>query len=167
MHRLRPFVVGLLVFALVLVGVLGIAWAVGAQYSDAPETTETVSNESVTADFSNDTGVGPDFAISYFDNETITNSNGTTLTEGSDYTWNSSTGTISWINSSSVSDGESMTIDYAYTAKTSESRRFKTILGLLIESVLPVIVLLVAAMTIVALAGAMAAIGRGKSFNRR
>lgn len=152
MKKLRPFISGLLLFAIVLVGVLGIAWAVGAQYEATPETTETVGDETVVADVGNSTAVdAPDYARSFEDNETIINSSGTTLQEGSDYDWDTSTGEIHWIDSSSVSDGEEMSVDYAYSAKTEEARTAQRILAIPIEIILPAGVLIIAAMAIAGL----------------
>ncbi|MFW5905408.1 MAG: hypothetical protein ACOCUO_01010 [archaeon] len=152
MKQLRAFVTGVFLFAVVLVGVLGIAWAVSAQYDQAPETTTNVTDEDIVADTGNWTGVdAPDYALS-FDDETITNSSGTQLDEGSDYDWNSSTGEIHWYNTSAVSDGETMQIDYSYSAKTEQARSVQTILAVPINLILPAGILIVVAMAVAGLA---------------
>jgi hypothetical protein len=164
MKQLRAFVTGLLLFAIVLVGALGIAWAVGAQYQAAPETTEAVANEAATADVGNLTAVdAPDYAQKFEDNETITNSTGATLQEGSDYDWNASTGEIRWYNTESVDDGESMSVDYTYTAKTEEARTARTILTVPVEIILPVGVLIAVAMSVAGLAVGLLTLFRDRS----
>ena len=175
MKQLRAFVTGVLLFAVVLVGVLGIAWAVGAQYQAAPETTHNVTDETVVADVGNWTAVdAPSYAQSFDDNETITNASGTQLTEGSDYEWNASAGEIYWYDTSSVADGEEMLVDYAYSAKTEEARTARRVLSVPIEIILPAGVLIVLAMAIAGLVtGAYALFadlgsGRGSTtFTRR
>jgi hypothetical protein len=175
MKQLRAFVTGVLLFAVILVAVLGIVWAVGAQYEQAPETTTNVTDEAVVADVGNWTAVdAPDHARSFGDDEVITNSSGTQLTEGSDYDWNASAGEIYWYNTSSVSDGETMQADYSYTSKTEEARTARKILSVPINLILPAGLLIVVAMAVAGLAaGAYALLttsrsSRGStSFNRR
>lgn len=166
MKQLRAFVTGVLLFAVVLVGVLGIAWAVGAQYQAAPEQTYT-ANESVAASVGNWTAVGPSYAQSFYDNETITNSSGTQLQEGTDYDWNTSTGAVRWYDTSSVSDGEQMQIDYAYSAKTEQARTARKILSVPINIILPAGVLIILAMSIAGLAAGVYALFAGRSSSGR
>jgi len=162
MVKFRPFVSGLLLFAIFLVGTLGIAWAVGAQYEAAPETTQTVTNETIVVDSSNGTTIDvPDHARVIHDNETITNSSGTTLAEGTDYEWHAATGTIDWRNTSAVTNGKPMHVDYAYTVKTEQARTARRLLAVPIDVILPAGVLVVAAMTIVGLAAGVYALVAG------
>lgn len=173
MVRLRPIAYGVLVFAVVLAMIGGITWAAGAEYRDAPEVNNTVTNESVTADPGNTTTVdAPSYALRYQDNETITNSTGTQLQEGTDYEWNTSTGEITWFNTDSVSDGEQMTVDYTYVSKSETSRSIETVISIPIEIVLPWGLLLVTGMAVVGMAVGIGGLssrssGRGSSFNRR
>jgi len=165
MKQLRAFVTGVLLFAVILVATLGTAWAVGAQYQQAPETTTNVTDEEVVADVGNWTAVdAPDHAQSFGDDEVITNSTGTQLDEGSDYDWNASTGEIRWYDTSSVSDGETMQADYSYTSKTQEARTVRKVLSVPIEIILPAGVLIVTAMAIAGLvAGAYALLTKSRS----
>lgn len=167
MKQLRAFVTGVLLFAVVLVGVLGIAWAVGAQYADAPEADYTVDGETVVADVGNETAVdAPDYTQRFYDNETITNSSGATLSEGTDYDWNTSTGAITWYDTSSVDDGEQMQVDYAYSAKTEQARTARQVLSVPIEIILPAGVLIVLAMSVAGLAAGVYALFAGRSSGR-
>jgi len=165
MKQLRAFVTGVLLFAVILVAVLGIAWAVGAQYQQAPETTTNVTDEDVVADVGNWTAVdAPEHARSFGDDEVITNSSGTQLDEGSDYDWNASTGEIYWYDTSSVSDGETMQADYSYTSKTEEARTARQVLSVPIEIILPAGVLIVVAMAVAGLvAGAYTLLTNSRS----
>jgi len=174
MRKLRAFATGLFLFAIVLVGVLGIAWAVGAQYEDAPEQTEIITGETVIADVGNVTSVdAPDYARSFEDNETINNSAGTTLQDGSDYEWDPATGEIYWYDTASVDDGEEMTVDYAYSAKTEQARTAKSILSISLEIILPAGILVIAAMSVAGLAAGIYSLfvpkvgGGSLNFNRR
>jgi hypothetical protein len=165
MKQLRAFVTGVLLFAVILVAVLGIVWAVGAQYQAAPETTTNVTNEDVVADIGNWTAVdAPDHARSFGDDEVITNSNGTQLQEGTDYDWNASTGEVYWYDTSSVDDGETMQADYSYTSKTEEARTARNVLSVPIEVILPAGLLIVVAMAVAGLAaGAYALLTTSRS----
>jgi len=172
MKELRALFSGVLLLAVVLAGVMGVAWAVGAQYQDAPETTHSVTDEAATADVGNWTSVdAPDYATSFYDNETITNSSGTQLQEGSDYDWNASTGSIRWYDTASVDDGESMSVDYSYRSKTETARNLKFVLDVPISIVFPISVLIIVAMSVAGLAaGAYRVLAKADgstSFNRR
>lgn len=166
MKQLRAFVTGVLLFAVVLVGVMGIAWAVGAQYESAPETTTNVTDESIVADVGNWTALdAPDYAQDHYD-ETITNSSGATLTNGTDYDWNASTGEIYWYDTSSVDDGETMQVDYTYSAKTEQARTARKVLAIPIEIILPAGVLIVLAMAVAGLAAGVYALFSGRGSGR-
>lgn len=167
MKQLRAFVTGVLLFAVVLVAVMGIAWAVGAQYESAPETTYTVTGETVVADTGNWTAVdAPDYAQSFYDNETVRDPDDATIQEGTDYEWNTSTGEIYWYNTSSVSDGDQMSVDYAYSAKSEQARTARKILAVPIEIILPAGVLIVLAMATAGLAAGVYALFSGRSSGR-
>lgn len=152
MKQLRAFVTGLLIFAVVLVAALGIMWAVGAEYDRAPETTTTINNETVIVDEGNWTDVGPDYALYFYDNETVRDSSGNTMTEGEDYEFNTTNGSVYWYESTLLgNDGEEATITHSYRSKTQEVRQLMTVLSVPIRYVLPVGVLVVLATTVAVL----------------
>lgn len=158
---------GVVLFAFVLVGVLGVAWAVSAEYQDAPETNYSVSGEQITADVGNATTVdAPDFALRFRDNETVRDSDGTVLTEGSDYEWNTSIGAIQWLSSPEYADGETMSVDYAFVGKTPEARQLRNVLAVPIEVILPAGILVVAAMALAGLGAGVYALFGGRSRRR-
>lgn len=53
-------------------------------------------------------------AESYLDNETLTNVSGTDLIEGEDYDWNTTTGEITFYNTSATKNEDTATINYSY-----------------------------------------------------
>lgn len=113
-------------FALVVLTLTGMVWAASAAYDDAGEETTTVTNESITADVGNWTEVNaPDYALEFKDDETVYNSSDVELVENTDYEWNTTNGSVKFLNTQNVSDGESMRITYNYTAKVPVARTIK------------------------------------------
>lgn len=164
MRALRPWTAGLLLFAIALVGVLGIVWATGAAYADSPETNYSVDGETHTADVGNITPVNaPSYALRFLDNETINDSNGITLNEGDDYEWNTTNGSIRWLSSGNYADGETMTVDYTFVGKTPEARTMRSVLTVPVEIVLPSGILVIAAMTVAGLAAGIYRLFGGRS----
>jgi|GEM_PF-2702825 len=167
MRLLRAWTTGLLLFAIVLVAGLGVTWAVGAEYQDAPEANYTASETHV-ADVGNESTVNaPNYTLGFWDNETIVDSQGNTLTEGTDYEWNTSTGTITWLSSPDVDDGETMTVDYAYWAKTQQARTLRALFQVPIGVIIPLSVLIIAGMAVAGLAAGVYALFGGRGGGRR
>lgn len=110
----RAYVAGAAAFGLIiLVAVVGsVALAETYSVNERPysETaTVTAGNNSSTFPADNHPSEN-----GYFDNETVTNSSGDTLTEGIDYEFYAN-GTLTWyVNSPSVNDGENMTVNASY-----------------------------------------------------
>lgn len=147
--RLRPIASGAFIIAVLLVGIIGVTWAAGSAYENTAEATHTVNDETLTADTSNWQRVdAPDYALSWYDNETVVNSDGTTLTEGTDYDWNTSTGKILFYDTADVNDGESVTIDYAFTAKIRDARAARDVIGTGIRLALPAGILIALAVSL-------------------
>lgn len=97
-------------FLAILLPAVNLGYQATAQ--TAPSTTTTV-----TVDYSQPSTIdaGDDRLLSYLDNETITvTDTNTTLTDGTDYQWNTSTGQLTWLNSTATSDGDTATLQYAY-----------------------------------------------------
>mgnify|MGYP000318430163 CR=1 FL=1 len=86
-------------------------------------------SESVTVDYGNTTEVSEGSTIEgYGDNETVATSS-KTLSEGEDYSWDSSTGTITWFDSANTADGESATVTYRAYQRTPQTQAAWTILA--------------------------------------
>lgn len=81
--------------------------------------------ESLTVDYNNASSVSENATLEgYGDDPTVVNSSGTTLVEGTDYDWNTSSGEVTWYNTTNTTDGESADIDYRayqYTGETAMS----------------------------------------------
>ncbi|WP_396614090.1 hypothetical protein ACH9L7_20315 (plasmid) [Haloferax sp. S1W] len=67
-------------------------------------------------------------ALGYGDNETVVH-NGTTLDEGTDYSWNTSTGELTRLSGSSAPDGATVTIDYAYEVPSKITKSIQSTLS--------------------------------------
>jgi hypothetical protein len=74
---------------------------------------DTVTNETLTVDYDNEVSVSTS-AVTYFDNETVRNESYYELTEGTDYDWNTSTGNVTFYNTSETSGGEPAHVTYTY-----------------------------------------------------
>lgn len=156
MTHLRPLAYGVLVFVVVLIAALAIAWAAGAEYDELDGADYTVDGETQNASVGSWTALNPPTKASYFyDNETVTNSTGTQLTEGTDYEFNASGGSLTYFNTQSVTDGEEMTVDYAYAGPSPGSRSLFGVISIPIDYVLPAGLLISMAMTIVGLSVAL------------
>lgn len=119
-------------FAAVSVLLIVIALAIGASYSGATHIV-TVENESLTMSVPDGTSTveGSDLAVDFLDNETIVNEDsGQTLSEGTDYEWDTSNGTVTWLDSGKTSDGANASIDYAYNGHTQETEDLSELLSL-------------------------------------
>lgn len=93
-----------------------------------------VTGESITVDYSQPTPVDID-AVRYSDTVTITNADDNTLTAGIDYTWNASTGEVTWINTPATTDGDPVSIDYGYYKRSQETDLASGVLSPLIKVV--------------------------------
>ena len=82
----------------------------------------SVANEQVNADVGNWTQVDETYGEHYYENETVQNSSGANLTEGTDYEWSPSNQSVKFYNTASVSDNETMTISYWFDAKPEAAR---------------------------------------------
>jgi len=142
-----------MILAVVLVSVIGVTWAVSAQYDATPTVGHKVSDENVTANVGAWTATDvPDYAIVIFDNETVTSSDGTTTySEGLDYRWSTENGSIYVESGGSISDGETLLVDYAYTSKPQEARKLHGIISVPVNYVLPSSILIVLAVSVAGL----------------
>lgn len=101
--------------AILVIGVL----ILGSVYAATPVDTKFQDDEQVTIDFQNNTQLDPGedvFEWGASSTVTVNNSSGHTLTEGTDYEYYQSNGTIKWYNTADTSDGETATVDYEYEA---------------------------------------------------
>jgi len=77
--------------------------------------------DTATVDYTTDYGVSQNATVEgYSENVTIV-VDGTTLEDGTDYTWNSTAGTIDWQNTTATTDGDSASIEYRAYQRTQET----------------------------------------------
>jgi len=163
--RLRPIASGAFVIAVLLVMIVGIAWAAGAAYEETPEKTEQRNNVSLTADVGNYTAVPALAPTRFYDNESFT-SDGTRLQESVDYEWNTSDGTVKFLSDSVVvEDNETVTAEYAYKTKVQPAQGINSVASLLFELALPLSILVSVAVMIGGLAAALVQRGRSSTRN--
>lgn len=114
----------MLVVVVVFVGLF--LTAVNAGYEDAGSP-ETVT-EDIRVDYSQEVSVA-EGTPPYFDNETVENSTGTVLTEGTDYQWDTSTGNVTWFNTSKTTENAFASITYAYQSRGQATETSNNILS--------------------------------------
>lgn len=86
-------------------------------------------SEELTVDYGNESAVSENATVEgYSENVTIV-VDGTTLEDGTDYSWNDSAGTVEWYNTTNTSDGDSATIDYTAYQRTAETQMAWTIIA--------------------------------------
>ncbi|ELZ95001.1 hypothetical protein C440_07992 [Haloferax mucosum ATCC BAA-1512] len=109
-------------FAAILI--IGVVAFVGLSVAYAESGVVATTSEDITL---SDAGTYVDErdAFEYGDNETVVH-NGTTLTEGTDYRWNTSTGELTRLSGSSVPDGSTVTIDYAFEKPSQTTKDIQT-----------------------------------------
>lgn len=121
------------VVLLVLIGVgLLFAGSLNAAYQESGQH-YTVENESHIVDYDTPSSVdAPEYTFSYNNTISVT-ANGSELTRGTDYEWNTSTGNITWVNSSATADGDTALVDYRYEAPTEDTRDRRNLLATLAQ----------------------------------
>jgi len=101
--------------------------AVSGAYTDTTSTQERI-NESVTIQYDEPIPVDGR-GVSYYDNETVKDDGGNILTEGTDYTWNTDTGELTWLNTTATTEGQVGTITYTYEGAQGRNDYLTTIIG--------------------------------------
>ena len=110
--------------AMLFVGIFVVIAGASVAWADAPTHEETVLNESVTADHGTTVQVDPASDVAWsgaLDNETVRDSTGSELDEGTDYEWNPENGTVTFLSSGSTADGESATVSYTWLSKSENA----------------------------------------------
>lgn len=113
----------------------------------------TVTNESVTVDYGNSTQVDETWGENYLENETVYNSNGAELTEGTDYEWYTSNQSVYWYNTSNTTDGANASITYSFEHKPDAARQSIGTIGSAFTLGAVAIIVLVASLILAMVAG--------------
>lgn len=90
--------------------------AASASYADS--THELTENDTVTVSYDESVAVSPtESATSYYDDVTVWNDSGSQLDRGTDYTWNTSTGSVDFANTSATTNGSTATVRFRYEGR--------------------------------------------------
>lgn len=136
-RSLAPFG-ALFAFVVLVAGAFVLFQIGGVGLSQAGTDEVTQTNESVVIDYSGSTRVSAAtdrYTVGFYDNETVYNQSGSQLVEGTDYTWNTSTGRIAFQNTSNTSDGNTANITYAYDQNVEEIRQSEPVIHRIIDAV--------------------------------
>jgi hypothetical protein len=88
------------------------------------------ATENTTVDYNSDYELEHPDAESY-SSLTVTNSSDATLVEGTDYDFDGTNATIAWLNTTSTSSGETVTVAYSYVDHSDAQETSNRVLGLL------------------------------------
>lgn len=136
----RLYVTAVAAFALALLATVVIAGALSMAYNDAAHTF-TVQNETVPVNYTADVQVDPYNAPrSFRDNETVRNESGAVLDEGpasqgGDYSWNTSDGSIDWHRTNATAAGGTARISYSFWGNQRSAAETHGVL----ETIVPVL----------------------------
>ena len=127
--------VAVVLFAAVLAQSLGVGWGEATHDFD-------VDNES--AAFLNDGARVEHADVARTLGATVTvQYNGSTLDEGTDYSWNAETGTLTRLSGAAAPDGASVLVSYDYEAASRTTKTTNSVLGAAVGA-LPYLLVLVA-----------------------
>lgn len=129
--------------AVIVIGAFAVLAVAGAGYQNTPTPQQSVTNESIIVEYDAWQQVDAaqdDAFVKSFDNETVRNSTGATLTEGTDYEYNASDGTIIFLSTSSTTEGNTGEIDYDHVSHTDETQRWHDVIAPIVRR-FPVLIL--------------------------
>jgi hypothetical protein len=137
-------------------------YVVSSIYGTMPAmATTAVANESISVDYGNWTQVDNSYGEHYYDNESVYNSNGQVLVEGTDYEWSPSNQSVKFYNTTDTSDGATGSIDYAFDHKPDTARNAVGTIGQGFVLGAVAVIVLVASL-ILGLIGGLGGGGRGR-----
>lgn len=117
--------------AIVLVVLVAFLATAGQAALIEGSTTTAVGNEPVTVDYDQESSVDED-GLRYDTSVDVRNESGTTLTRGTDYDWNASTGNVTWHDTAETNDGETAFVDYAIQRASETSIGVSQIVAILL-----------------------------------
>lgn len=144
----RPILVAIAVFSVFLLALSGILVVMSQSYDASTRTwtaNETIENVTDGAVYQ----ASPDHDVSSFqDDEVVTNGSGVRLHEGTDYAWNTTTGELTWQNTSAVENSTNATLTYGYSGHLEAASDIHNI-NREVATYLPWLLLLFAAFVVV------------------
>jgi hypothetical protein len=85
--------------------------------------------ETVSVDYSNNTGVSESATLEDYADETTVTADGTELVEGTDYRWDEESGSVDWLDTANSSDGDEAVIQYRAHQRTAETEIAWTVIS--------------------------------------
>jgi len=132
---LRTFAVVAVVFTIMTAGAFAAFQIANASEDAAARDLKTQTNESLTQTV----GVyqlvdkaTQGSTVSFNDTVTVYNNTSTQLTEGVDYEWNGTDGSIQFLSSANTTDGENATITYQYGELTDTAQDIGGVVGVIV-----------------------------------
>lgn len=86
-------------------------------------------DEQVTVDYGNETSVSENATLEGYSENVSIDSEGKQLTEGDDYEWNETAGTITWLNTANTNNGAPANITYGAYQRTAETEAAWTLIS--------------------------------------
>jgi hypothetical protein len=118
----------MLVVVVVFVAVfLSIGVNLGFEQATLPK---YVDNETMTVEYSTEVSFTSANAVEYYDNETIRNDSYYELEEGTDYDFNTTTGNVTFYNTTHTSEGEAAFASYSYEARDAAAKNSSQVLSI-------------------------------------
>jgi hypothetical protein len=77
--------------------------------------------ETATVDYTDDYDVAQNATLEGYDDNPAVTANGQQLVRGEDYKWNATGGTVTWLNSTNTTSGDTATIEYRAYQRTQET----------------------------------------------
>lgn len=113
------------------VGLLLAVALVGLNPTAERTTTAVTETDQVTIQYDGTVSPQPDQrALLYYDNETVTADGGSvTLTEGTDYEWDTDDGSLRFFNTANTTEGETGNITYSYGTGRESTGVVASVLG--------------------------------------
>jgi len=138
MALVRRFVIAVSVFAIFVAGAFTVFYVADIAQNDAPAEPQNVTNESIVQEtnaYQFVDNATEEFTAGFNDSVTVYNNSSVELTEGDDYEWNSTDGTIKFLNSPKTQDGEPANISYTYFENTQQVKEVSGPITIIVDAI--------------------------------
>jgi len=123
----RSIVAAVAAFAVFVFAIVGVFIVIDASYADSERSWDTEENISEVAADTTYTASPEHVPSNFGDDEIVTNGSDAQLAEGEDYTWNTSSGELMWLNSSAVENSTNATLEYGYRGHMEAAKDVHTV----------------------------------------
>lgn len=134
----RELVIAVAVFTIFAVGAFTAFQVADLGQKDAPAEPRNVTNETLVQE--NDAyqfvdNATREYTAGFNDSVTVYNNSSVELSEGTDYEWNSTDGTIKFIDTAKTTEGDNATISYTYYWNTQNVREVSTPINTIVQAI--------------------------------